>query len=207
MSFKYYRITPLILLILFLSVLIDKAIYEYLLPLLKEHNIEFLRAPGNASLIASFLLLYDMVLWRIPIFSLLVKIPDIRGRYIGKLKYQFNGEDGESDCVVEVSQTSSKIKIHSYFQTKDKPNTESKSLVESIVEEDGFYKIYLYYFNSGSKENSELDCHEGANMLKFIPSHEGNPQKLIGHYFTSRKIQTKGKMEVEFESLKRKGTF
>ena len=207
MSFRYYKITPLLILILVLAGAIDLGIYKFLVPILKEHNIEFLRAPGNVSIIASFLLLYDRLLWRVPIFDWLVSVPDMRGRYEGILTYNFNGEPGETSCYIEISQTSSKIKIHSYFQTEGKPDTSSKSLVESIVEEDGFYHIYLYYFNSGSKENSELDCHEGANMLKFIPSTDDSKAKLIGHYFTSRKIQTKGKIEAEFKSKKLKGTF
>lgn len=207
MSFRYYRITPLIIVVLCLAAVIDYGIHELLLPFLQKHNIEFLRAPGNASLIASFLLLYDKVIWKVPIFKLLVTIPDISGRYHGKVEYEFQGNPGETECYVEVSQTSSTIKVHSYFKTENKPKTKSKSLVESIEEEDGFYNVYLYYFNSGSKENADLDCHEGANMLKFIPENDNKKKMLVGHYFTNRKIQTRGSMEVEFVAKKLKGSF
>lgn len=207
MNFRYYRITPLIIIILFLASGIDYGIHKLLLPFLTEYNIEFLRAPGNASLIASFLLLYDKVLWRKPLFKSLVTVPDIRGRYKGSVKYTFDGEPDETKCFVEISQTSSRIKVHSYFKNKNLPQTKSKSLVESVEEEDGFFNIYLYYFNSGSKENADLDCHEGANMLKFIPKHNEEQQKLIGHYFTNRKKQTRGIMEVELQSKKLKGTY
>ncbi|KAB1064088.1 Cap15 family cyclic dinucleotide receptor domain-containing protein [Salibacter halophilus] len=207
MSFKYYYTTPLIVIILSLAGLIDLIIDGLLFPLMKDANIEFLRAPGNASLIASFLLLYDRVLWKLPVFNLLVDVPNINGRYEGKVKYEFHGSPGETECFVEVKQTSSAIKVNSYFKNENKPSTNSKSLVESIKKEDGFHSIYLYYFNNGSKENADLDCHEGANMLKFIPAHNNEPQKLIGHYFTNRKEQTRGIMEVEFKSKKLKGIF
>lgn len=207
MSFRYYKITPLIIAILLLSTVLDFGIYKLIIPFLKKHDIEFLRAPGNAALIASILMLYDKLLWRIPIFKLLVSVPDMRGRYKGKLNYTFQEKEGETDCYIEISQTSSKIRLNSYFQTEGKPDTNSKSLVESIVEEDGFYYIYLYYLNYGSKENADLDCHEGANMLKFLPATEQSKKRLIGHYFTNRKEQTRGKMSAEFESKTLEGTF
>lgn len=207
MSFKYYHTTPLIIIILLLASGIDLVFTELLIPLMSNYDISFLRAPGNASLIGMFLLLYDKLLWKLNIFNLIVRIPDISGRYRGKINYEFKGVPGEKDCVVEITQTSSRIKIHSYFNNSKSERTSSKSLVENIEEEDGFYNIYLYYFNSGSKENNILDCHEGANMLKFIPTTKNSPKKLVGHYFTNRNIQTRGSMEVEFETKELKGTF
>lgn len=207
MNFRYYKIELLISLILLLSAGIDLGIEKLLLPYMDAHGITFLRAPGNAALIGSILFFYNKSLWRLPVLNLLVKVPDMNGRYKGRIQYEFQGAPGEKECVVEIIQTASSIKMHSYFDNGVGEKTKSKSLVESIEEEDGFYHLYLYYFNSGTKETGNLDCHEGANMLKFIPSHDGAPQKLTGHYFTSRKIQTRGAMNVEFESKKIKGTF
>jgi len=207
MTFRYYNITAVTIIILLLAFAIDNLIQDILLPYMQTHHIALVRAPGNVSLIGMFLLLYDKVLWRWPAFSAIVNLPDMRGRYKGKITYSFEGAKGEKECVVEISQTSSKIKIHSYFNNEGNEKTKSKSLVESVEEEDGFYYVYLYYFNSGSKDNNVLDCHEGANMLKFIPGNKNNAKKLIGHYFTDRRIQTRGTMEVEFETKKLKGTF
>ncbi len=207
MNFRYYKIELLISVILLMSAGIDLGIEKLLIPYMTDHNMTFLRAPGNAALIGSFLFFYNNFLWRLPVFNLLVKVPNLNGRYKGKINYEFQGVAGQKDCVVEIIQTASSIKIHSYFDNGAGEKTKSKSLVESIEEEDGFYHLYLYYFNSGSKDTGKLDCHEGANMLKFIPEHEGSPKKLTGHYFTSRKIQTRGEMNVEFESKKIKGTF
>ena len=207
MSFRYYNTTALIFIILFLALGIDKLIQNLILPYMQVHHVALLRAPGNVSLIGMFLFLYDKVLWKWPVFNLIINLPDMRGRYTGKISYSFSGVQGEKECAVEITQTSSRIKIHAYFNNQDKEKTKSKSLVESVEEEDGFYNLYLYYFNSGSKENNTLDCHEGANMLKFIPADGDTPQKLIGHYFTDRKIQTRGAMEVKFETKKLKGTF
>ena len=86
--------------------------------------------------------------------------------------------------------------------------TDSKSLVEDIKEEeDGFFDIYLFYLNNGNKINSTLDCHEGANKLRFIPANKERKAKLVGHYFTNRQIQTRGEIETEFESKNLKGEF
>ena len=205
MSFRYYNVSGLIILILVLALGIDSLLVKYFIPWMKANNIEILRAPGNASLILMFLNLYDNFLWKWPLFSKLVKVSDISGRYKGKIAYRFNDQDGEKECVVEISQTSSKIKVHSYFEGHQQ--TDSKSLVETIEEEDGFFKVYSYYFNSGTKENDTLDCHEGVNVLKFVPPYGKVPQSLEGHYFTSRKIQTRGKMKVTFESKELKGIF
>jgi len=81
-------------------------------------------------------------------------------------------------------------------------------LVEDIrLEEDGFFDVYLFYQNSGTKQNNGLDCHEGANKLRFIPAKKGKRSKLIGHYFTNRQIQTRGEIEATFVSKKIEGKF
>lgn len=186
---------------------IDRLVQNLVLPYMQAHHIAALRAPGNVSLIGMFLLLYDKVLWKWPVFNLIITVPDMRGRYTGTINYTFGGVKGEKECAIEITQTASKIKLHAYFNNAEAEKTKSKSLIESVEEEDGFYNLYLYYFNSGSKENNLLDCHEGANMLKFIPANGDIAQKLVGHYFTDRKIQTRGAMEVQFETKKLKGTF
>lgn len=207
MNFRYYNTTGLIILILLLAFVIDSLLKDALIPFMHQRHIELLRAPGNASLIGMFLILYDKVLWKWPVFSFLVNVPDMRGRYIGKIKYEFDGILQEKECAVEVTQTASKIKVHSYFSKENSSHTSSKSLIENIEEEDGFYYVHLYYLNNGSKDTKDLDGHEGANMLKFIPKKENKNKTLTGHYFTNRKIQTRGSIEVEFNSKKLKGTF
>lgn len=207
LNFKYYKTSGLILTIIILSILFD-SIFKFLMPILKDYGIEYLRAPGNISLIIIVLTIYNKYLWKFPVFKLLVKVPNMAGRYKGKVKYNFQGKDDEKDCIIEVNQTASRIKIYSYFNNKLNEKTDSKSLVEDIsLEENGFFDIFLYYLNNGNKINSVLDCHEGANKLRYIPKTKTTKAKLTGHYFTNRQIPTKGEIYAEFESNKLKGEY
>lgn len=208
LNFKYYKTTGLILVIIFLAIGIDLLLHEFIVPFLKSRNIEFMRAPGNVSLIAMLLTFYDKVLWKLPVFKMLIKVPNISGRYKGEIKYEFQDVKGKKDCFIEIKQTASKIKIHSYFNNESNEKTDSKSLVEDIrLEEDGFFDIYLFYLNNGNKINSTLDCHEGANKLRYIPKSKERKAKLTGHYFTNRQIQTRGGIEAEYETKTLKGEF
>ncbi len=198
MSFKYYKITPLIVFILLLSGSIDYCVSQWINPLLVEHLSKgsHFRVPTTVSILVMFFILYDQFLWKLPVFNLLMAVPNMAGRYEGKVNYVWNGANGEKPCFIEVVQTASKIKVHTYFSDGVNEKTSSKSLVEDIKQdEDGFFDIYLFYLNSGTKHNGGLDCHEGANKLRFHPCKEGTNICLTGHYFTNRQIQTRGEIE------------
>jgi len=204
-SLKYYKTAPTITVILLLAACIDFVLLEFLFPIISDNIEGFIRAPGNTSLIASFLSLHNKFLWKYPVFNFLVKIPNLNGRYEGNIKYEFDGKKGNKDCALEVIQDASNVKITSYFNNEEGELTTSESLVEDIKEKDGFHHIYFFYLNSGTKVDGSLDCHEGANELKFIPSKDTS--KLVGHYFTNRQKQTKGIIEVKFKSKILKGEF
>ncbi len=210
MSFKFYKSTPLIISIIILSGLIDYAVGHWISPFLADHLSpkSHFRVPTTVSLLGMFFILFDNLLWKLPVFNLLMAVPNIAGRYKGKVKFEWDGKSGEKDCFIEVTQTASKIKVHTYFSDGVNENTSSKSLVEDIKhEEDGFYDVYLFYLNSGSKQNGGLDCHEGASKLRFFPGHNGSATQLKGHYFTNRQIQTRGEIETVFVSKKLEGKF
>lgn len=206
-SFKNYKAKFVIPIAIGLSLLIDYLITNCLVPLLKEYvdcGERIIRIPGNATIIGSIFVFYDKVLWKIWGFKELVNVPNLNGRFRGKINYVFDEKPGETECAVEIKQTASKIKIHCYFKGQEGISTDSISLVENVVLRDDDYHLYLFYLNSGSKEDGSLDSHEGANYLKVIgPNHK----KLKGHYFTNRLKQTKGRMEVNFETKKLKGEF
>ncbi len=209
MNLRYYKTTPLIIVILLLSIVVDHIVLNVLTPI-TENVLSFqnYRAPTTTSLIGGILVFYNSFLWRLPVFNLLITVPDIAGRYKGKIQYEYNGIKEEKDCVLEVIQSASKIKIHSYFNNENEEKTSSKSLVEDIKRSgDGFFDIYFFYLNSGSKVDGTLDCHEGANTLRFIASKKNNLKKLVGHYFTNRQPQTRGEIEVFFESKNINGEF
>ena len=210
MSFKFYKTTPLIISIIVLSGLIDFVVGNWVSPFLNNHlsPSSHFRVPTTVSLLGMFFLFYDKVLWKLPVFNLLMVVPNMSGRYKGKVKYEWEKKPGEKACFIEVTQTASKIKVCTYFSDGVNENTSSKSLVEDIKhEEDGFYDVYLFYLNGGSKQNGGLDCHEGANKLRFFLGHAGSANELRGHYFTNRKIQTRGEIETVFVSKKLEGKF
>ena len=210
MSFKYYKITPLIISIIILSGFIDFCVGELINPLLVKYlsRGSHFRVPTTVSILGMFFLLYNQVLWKLPVFNLLMAVPNMSGRYAGKVRFKWNGVDGEKSCYIEVVQTASKIKVHTYFSDGVNENTSSKSLVEDIKkDEDGFFDIYLFYLNSGTKQNGGLDCHEGANKLRFHPGKDGRNNSLMGHYFTNRQIQTRGEIEGTLISNHLQGKF
>ncbi|MEI7491301.1 MAG: hypothetical protein WCK92_07880 [Bacteroidota bacterium] len=209
MNFKYYKTTYLITVVILLAGLLDWSIGTFLIPLLKNNHLEYLiRIPSNAAIIGGLLILYDQFLWKCPIFSFLVSVPDMNGRYTGNIHYRWKNEAQSKDCVVEINQTASKIHVRSFFNNENRQRTESRSFIETIEKgDDGNYSIYLFYSNGGSKTDGKLDTHEGANMLKYLPKTTKTRSKLTGYYFTNRQKQTKGEIEVVFESKKRKGEF
>lgn len=210
MTFKYYKTIPLIASILILSGLVELCVGNWINPFLAKYLPmgNHFRVPTTVSILGVLFYIYNQYLWKIPVFKLLMSVPNMSGRYEGKVKYEWDGLNNEKNCFIEVVQTASKIKVQTYFSDGVNENTSSKSLVEDIKhEEDGFFDIYLFYLNSGTKKNGELDCHEGANKLRFIPGRKTIKNQLIGHYFTNRQIQTRGEVEAIFISKKIKGMF
>jgi hypothetical protein len=210
MSFKYYKTTPLIITIIILSGLIDSAVVNWVNPFLAQHFPigSHFRVPTTVSILGIFFWIYNEYLWKYPFFNFLMNVSNMSGRYEGKVKYVLNGFNKEKKCFIEITQRASSIKVHSYFSDGFNENTSSKSLVEDIKqEEDKFFDIYLFYLNSGTKQNSDLDCHEGAQKLRFIPGKNGANAQLIGHYFTNRITQTRGEIESILVSKKLQGKF
>lgn len=210
MNFKYYKPSPLIITILILAGLIEACVSKWIHPFLSEYLPlgSHFRVPTTVSLLGVFFILYDNWLWNIPVLKLLMAVPDMRGRYEGKIIYERDGNFSEKNCFIEITQTASKIKVHTYFSNGMNENTSSKSLIEEIKEEDdGFFDIYLFYMNSGTKRTGVLDYHEGANKLRFIPGLNGMGNKLTGHYFTNRQSQTRGEIEGTLISKTLQGKF
>ncbi len=210
MTFKYYKTTPLIITIIILSGLVELCVGKWINPFLTQYLPigSHLRVPTTVSILGLMFIFYNQYLWKLPFFNLLMDVPNISGRYEGKVKYVWNEVNSEKKCFTEIIQTASKIKIHTYFSDGANENTFSKSMVEDIKqEEDGFFDVYLFYQNSGTKQNGGLDGHEGANKLRFLPGKDGNSNQLIGHYFTNRQKQTRGEIEGTLISKQLQGKF
>lgn len=154
------------------------------------------------------LVIYDQYLWKLPVLSHLVTVPNIHGRYKGHLTSSYDGVDNTVECRIEINQTASQLHVTGYFKGITGDITSSNSIVQSIkTGEDGFYHLYFVYDNSGSNVSGKLPAHKGLNYLKVIRKEGTKKYKLSGNYFTDRDPQTKGEISVEFESKVLKGEF
>ncbi len=147
-------------------------------------------------LVASFLGFYDKLLWKFPVFSLLVKVPDLNGEYEGTVEYHWDDKNQNKTCNLQIRQTASFIKVKCSFQKEGENETSSESKKAFFdTDEVGGCSLYFYYQNRGScKDGDTLDQHDGMTILQVIE--EGKDIKLEGSYFTNRNPQTKGRIKV-----------
>ena len=209
MNLQYFKITLLIPFIILLS-FFSNWITGIVLPLLNSLiSIKYLQFPSNIGIIISLLSIYNKWGWKLPVFKYLVKIPNLNGRYKGQLfsNYKKNKKQKEiiKDCVIEICQTASKIKIFTYFDNKkEHDKTFSKSIIELInKDDDNLFKICFNYRNSGNRAKNGLGAHDGYNELKYNP----NTKELYGFYYTSPDRGTQGTIKVKFEGIKLKGRY
>lgn len=203
----YYRTNYLISLILALSLGLDIVINSTI-PILNENGFSNIRTLPNSIIILSILKWIDTYLWKCFPFKYLIKVPDISGRYKGEIEYEFKGEEGKKDCVLEVYQTASKVVINTYFNNEKKEETNSETKAIEIVKGDnGFFTLYHVYNNGGKKIGGVLDQHDGTSVLKYYPKSDNTKAQLEGKYYTDREHQTRGSLKVEFISKKLNGRF
>lgn len=144
-------------------------------------------------------------LWNVKPFKWMYSVPDFSGRYVGTLKTDFIGENGEPvkltlEHIKVVVQNGSDIVINSWTKKIDGTmSSKSTSIEASIVKEkDGTFSIIYNYLNEG---NSELGFapHYGTEILRLVENSEG--KHLVGKYYTERlPYQTKGKIDLRFSS-------
>lgn len=150
---------------------------------------------GSTTLVILLLTIYENYLWNKPVLKVMSTAPNLIGKYIGKVSYNWQGQEQTKECKLEIKQTCSKIKIVTTFEKVGENPTESIS-TEAFFKTDtyGDQELYIYYRNNGSEKNGDtLNSHEGVNVLKII-SDESGVTKLDGYYFTNRDPQTKGNL-------------
>lgn len=206
-NLKYYDTKSLITIIVFLGLGIG-LLASWLK--LQGYFISF----STVGVISGFLLFIDKYWWKLEIkgyrlFKFLIPIPNLNGRYEGVIRFvhPYENIEMEKQCVIEIVQTGSKIKINSYLKKNDDTErTISKSLVESLIKnDDEFYDIVFTYQNDGLINDGRFRPHYGTNILKVIETN--NSLTLKGKYYTDRHPQTKGELDVKFISKKLKRDF
>jgi len=151
---------------------------------------------GPTTLITAFLLIYDKLLWKLPVFNIANSVPNLNGNYTGKIDFYWGGRNSLKSCEMLIKQTCSNIKVITIFSKEGENDTQSTSTEAFIkTDEAGDQYIYFYYHNRGScKDGDTLNQHDGMNVLEIIKDKENI--LLKGYYFTNRDPQTKGCMEV-----------
>jgi len=201
MNFKYYKRTNLIIFILVLSVTLGK-IMNYLEPYINRYEIlkqinDFIGVFSVVGLLGLILWFIDTTGWKSKLFNWLIDVPNLNGRYKGKLVSTYNGST-EMDCIIEVFQTASIIKLYCYFGNLSNRiiSSESRSYTEEIIcEPNGLNKL-IYTFKNDSDIAVNLNDHQGAGTLSYFK----DIKKLDGTYFNRR--GNTGKIEVFFEQKK-----
>ena len=137
-------------------------------------------------------------------------VKDISGRYEGKIKYRNfkTGIEEHKPCFLEIEQTASKISIQTYFDfkyTKSSEKTTSKSMVTSIITDDFENQQLVFTYHNSGNSLKGLEPSNGTNILSIIE--RDNHFSLEGIYYTNKEPQTKGEMNVKFETKKLKRKF
>jgi len=136
--------------------------------------------------------------WKTNYFKWLVDIPNLNGRYTGKLisNYTINGVRVEMDCVLEIKQSASSIHISGYFGniTEGTVSSSSFSVSEELfIERSGFYRLYYVFSNETGALSERLNNHSGTARFLYFP----DKYSLEGEYYN--KINNTGSIIVSYQ--------
>ena len=95
MNLRYYKSKYFVLLVLAIAAVctwlaeigIPQVVMKYLSP---------------ASCVAVFLLCFDKWLWKCPVFSWFMTVPDISGNYTGQIEFVYNEKRQSKKCKMEI---------------------------------------------------------------------------------------------------------
>lgn len=193
MHFKYYKSERLILFIIGIAVLVGYLVTICIHPLI-EHANEPLRTfiiYTEMFTVPFFITIIFFVIdkwgWKYWLFKWLVDIPNLNGRYEGKIVSSFIKDDKnvEIKFALEIVQTASSIHVSSYyFNPETNDETASYSIIEEIEKQkNGAFKLFYLYSNMPGRLNNVLTQHEGTAAATYFP----DLKKIDGGYYNSRK--------------------
>ena len=110
------------------------------------------------------IVIYERYLWK---YNPFVKIPRLKKKYTGVLRYNYKGKFGEKNVEIEIKQSflSTDVKLKS-------DETSSKTITSDLVEENGEFVLYYTYI---------------TNPLSRCKLVIDNINDIRGNYWTSRK--------------------
>lgn len=203
MNFKYYKTERLIILILVLTFFITPLsnLLEGAISKNKDLNslYSYIGIFSTISILTFLLFLINQYLWKFKLLKWLVNIPNINGRYEGELVSTYidtsTNLPTRKKCVIEVYQTASKIKIHSYYGdiNTHQQTSQANSISEEIIEQsNGLFEVYYIFSNAANTLETQLNNHIGTCSLKYFP----DVKLLEGEYYNQRGL--KGTIRVTF---------
>jgi hypothetical protein len=212
MNFKYYKTEFLIIFIVGLyipcSFLSDWLESFFKAWTMVDGIIKMSHSFSTLTLMSIGFIFVNEVGWKLRAFKWLVNIPNMNGRYKGRLISTYidprTGHPVTKECVIEIKQNASKIHLSSYFSDEGAtaPSSSSHSVSEQLVrEESGFFKLYYIYVNDTGFLDGEVRNHTGTSYFLYYP----DIKTLKGDYYNQR--LNKGEFSVAFQQRKRLGRF
>ena len=178
MNFKYYNTNRLIIFILVLSVF-----FNYVESIIIKYNLlneayNYIGVFSTIALITSTIIFIDLVGWKFKIFSWLINIPNLNGRYTGEVvsSYQSSGVPVKKVCVMEIKQTASKLHIFTYFGdiNTNLNSSSSFSVIEQIIPENNntFSIFYITENHKTNKNYNKANCKNNSSCCKHFSSNK-----------------------------------
>lgn len=132
--------------------------------------------------------IFNKYFWKISFIKRMTGVPDLNGRYKGKLISTFNKK--EIDMELCISQTFTQISFTSIFD-----NSISNSSLARILRDEESIACFDFIYDSDSNDiDVETGHHTGVNTLNFNKKNK----KLSGRYFNDRGYQpNKGRIELK----------
>lgn len=209
MNFKNYKTESLVSFIVILAIIcnflyltFDNYINDF--PKVKEitNYVGFLSILG---LMLLFMRIIDKYLWKKSFTNILIEIPDLNGRYEGIMTSSYidpkTNQPTILDCIMEISQTASKIHVHTYIGKNGKQTSQSETICEELKKESNDFFTFYYSYGNISNLNVEFNDHKGTAYLSYFP----DKKCLVGNYFNERK--NNGEIRVYFKSEKLLGRY
>ncbi len=203
MNFKYYNSGFLIVFVLILTFLVAplSQCIEYEISKNDDLNriYDYVGVFSTISILTFILLLVNNYLWKFCIFKWLVDLPNLNGRFEGELISTYidpiTQQPTKKKCIIEVVQSASVIKIHSYYSdigSSIQTSTASSVSEQIIKNSNGIFEVFYVFTNSASTLSTQLHNHIGTCSLKYYP----DIKILEGEYYNQRGY--KGTIKVIF---------
>lgn len=146
----------------------------------------WLQAPSALGLYGALYGAFDRKLWYRAFFRRtgIIKVPDLRGRWHGRITTSFDEHATQHEVDVSIFQTWTRLVVE-----LDGKDSRSHSLVAGLVVEDNPVPIlsYQYLNEPGPSAKSTMVIHYGTVLLRLIDA-----TSLQGEYYSGRGRETFG---------------